>query len=258
MRSLRAATAREQFLQANDNRSLAVAARQSGCGTQVSPVAAPRYRDPRTPSGRPMITTTTEVIPFAPWIARIRAGDADAAAELVKRFERPVRVAVRARLTDVRLRRQFDSMDVVQSVLGSFFTRMTDGQFDLENPQQLVGLLMKMAQNKLLMQVRRHKQKRRDVTRTETGSDNAPPIPDRDPGPERQAIGRELLQLLYDRLTDDERDLAIRRAGGQQWTEIAAELGGTPQGHRMKLRRAVARVSPGLGFDDDTDPDATA
>jgi RNA polymerase sigma factor (sigma-70 family) len=202
------------------------------------------------------MTTTLEAAPFSTWIARIRAGDADAAAELIKRFERPVRVAVRARLTDVRLRRQFDSMDVVQSVMGSFFTRMTDGQFDLENPSQLVGLLMKMAQNKLLMQVRRHKQKRRDVTRTEVGSDDAPPIPDAEPGPERQAIGRELLQLLYDRLTDDERDLALRRAGGQQWTEIAGELGGTPQGHRMKLSRAVARVSPGLGFDD-TDPDAS-
>jgi len=205
-----------------------------------------------------MIATATDAAPFGHWIARIRAGDADAAAELVKRFERPVRVAVRARLTDVRLRRQFDSTDVVQSVLGSFFARMTDGQFDLENPQQLIGLLMKMAQNKLLMQVRRHKQKRRDVTRTEAGGDDAPPIPDTEPGPERHAIGRELLRVLYDRLTDDERDLAIRRAGGQQWTEIATDLGGTPQGHRMKLSRAVARVSPGLGFDDDSDRDHTS
>jgi len=114
---------------------------------------------------------------------------------------------------------------------------------------------MKMAQNKLLMQVRRHKQKRRDVTRTETAGDDAPPVAANDPGPERHAIGRELLQLLYDRLTDDERDLALRRAGGQQWTEIAAELGGTPQGHRMKLSRAVARVSPGLGFDDGEEAD---
>ena len=204
------------------------------------------------------MTTTPDAAPFGPWIARIRAGDADAAAELVKRFERPVRVAVRARLTDVRLRRQFDSMDVVQSVMGSFFTRVAAGQFDLDNPSQLVGLLMKMAQNKLLMQVRRHKQKRRDVGRTDPGSDDAPPIPDTAPGPERHAIGRELLQLLYDRLTDDERDLAIRRAGGQQWPEIAAALGGTPQGHRMKLSRAVARVSPGLGLDDGEDPDGTA
>lgn len=194
---------------------------------------------------------------FNDWIARIRAGDADAAAELVKRYERAVRVAVRARLTDVRLRRQFDSMDVVQSVMVSFFTRAAAGQFDLDNPQQLVGLLMKMAQNKLLMQVRRHKQKRRDVTRTEGGGDDAPPVADGTPGPERHAIARELLDALYEKLTDDERDLAVRRAGGQQWTEIADELGGTPQGHRMKLSRAVARVSPGLGLDD-ADPDATA
>ena len=200
--------------------------------------------------------TAADTDQFSVWIARIRAGDADAATELVGRYERAVRVAVRARLTDVRLRRQFDSMDVVQSVMASFFLRAAAGQFELDEPKHLVGLLMKMAQNKLLMNVRRHKQQRRDVTRTETGSDDAPPIPDHAPGPERIAIGRELLQTLYDRLTDDERDLAIRRAGGQQWTEIAAELGGTPQGHRMKLSRAITRVSPGLGLDD-PDPDAT-
>jgi RNA polymerase sigma-70 factor (ECF subfamily) len=194
--------------------------------------------------------TDPAAVPFPLWVARIRAGDADAAAELVRRYERPVRVAVRARLTDVRLRRQFDSLDVVQSVMGAFFADVAAGRYDLESPGQLAALLMKMAQNKLLMQARRHKQQRRDVTRTEAAGDDAPPLADASPGPERHAIARELLQALYDQLTAEERDLAVRRAAGQQWTEIAAELGGTPQGHRMKLSRAIARVSPGLGLDE--------
>lgn len=73
---------------------------------------------------------------FADWIARARAGDADAAADLVLRHERAVRVAVRVRLTDPRLRRQFDLMDVCQSVMASFFVRAAAGQFGLANPHQ--------------------------------------------------------------------------------------------------------------------------
>jgi RNA polymerase sigma-70 factor (ECF subfamily) len=188
--------------------------------------------------------------PFADWMARVRAGDADAAADLVRRHERAVRVAVRVRLTDPRLRRQFDSMDVCQSVMASFFVRAAAGQFDLESPQQLVGLLVKMAQNKLLMQVRRHKTRGRDVGRVEAAGDDAPPVADPRPGPERHAEGRELLARLLDQLDGPERDLARRRAAGQEWVEIARELDGSPQGHRMRLSRAIDRLTPALGLDD--------
>ena len=57
---------------------------------------------------------------FADFLQRIRAGDEQAAAELVSRYESAVRVEVRMRLADSRLRRVFDSMDLCQSVLASF------------------------------------------------------------------------------------------------------------------------------------------
>ncbi|HEX4608406.1 MAG TPA: sigma-70 family RNA polymerase sigma factor [Urbifossiella sp.] len=192
---------------------------------------------------------------FEGWIARVRAGDEDAATELVRRYERAVRVAVRVRLTDVRLRRQFDSMDVCQSVMASFFVRAAAGQFDLQNPQQLVGLLVKMAQNKLLMQVRRHGQLKRDVGRVEPVGDGGPPVAAGGPGPPRVAAGRELLATLLDRLGPEERELAQRRALGQGWNEIAAELGQTPQAARMRLSRAIDRLGPALGLDDGLDFD---
>jgi hypothetical protein len=66
-----------------------------------------------------------------------RGGDGDAAAELVRRYELAIRRVVRLRLTDVRLRRAFDSMDVCQSVLGSFFVRAASGQYDLSNSDRL-------------------------------------------------------------------------------------------------------------------------
>jgi RNA polymerase sigma-70 factor (ECF subfamily) len=63
---------------------------------------------------------------FADFLRRVRAGDGQAAAELVRRCESAVRVAVRMRLADSRLRRVVDTMDLCQSVLASFFVRAGD------------------------------------------------------------------------------------------------------------------------------------
>lgn len=198
-----------------------------------------------------MSTTTS----FESWIARIRAGDADAATELVRQYERAVRVAVRVKLTDPRLRTHFDSMDVCQSVLASFFVRAAAGQFDLQSPEQLVGLLVKMARNKLLMQVRHHRQQQRDVDRNAADNGDAPTLADHGPGPVREASARELLQTVLDRLTPAERDLALRRGQGDEWVQIAAEQGEAPNTVRMRLSRAIDRVAAELGLTDTFDWD---
>src|ERR1700746_726766 len=96
----------------------------------------------------------SDEIIFADLLVRVRRGDPDAAFELVRKYESAIRVAVRTRLSDPALRRQFDSMDVCQSVLASFFVRASAGQYDLQEPRQLVALLTRMAQNKLAMRAR--------------------------------------------------------------------------------------------------------
>src|SRR5215475_10206838 len=105
----------------------------------------------------------SETAPFADFLRRIRSGDARAAEELVRRYESAIRVAVRTRLTDPALKRRFDSLDVCQSVLASFFVRAAAGQYDLGEPAQLVALLVRMAQNKLAGQARFHHRERRDA-----------------------------------------------------------------------------------------------
>jgi RNA polymerase sigma-70 factor (ECF subfamily) len=190
-----------------------------------------------------------EEIDFARWMARVRAGDAAAAEELVRRYERHIRIAVRARLSDPFLRRQFDSADVCQSVLQSFFVRAAAGQFDLDSAQQLIGLLVRIAQNKFGMRARYHRRQCRDLRRDDRGSPDLLATPDTAPGPEAQVASRELLHALLDALQPEERELAQRRALGQTWKEIADELGGIPATHRMRLRRGIDRVAPALGLD---------
>jgi DNA-directed RNA polymerase specialized sigma24 family protein len=70
---------------------------------------------------------------------------------------------------------------------------------------------------------------------------------------QHQAAGRDLLDALRARLTDEERALADRRGLGQTWPEIAAELGGTPEARRMQLTRALDRVAPELGLEESGD-----
>ncbi len=100
--------------------------------------------------------------------ARVRAGDEEASAELVRTYEPAIRVAVRARLTDPRLRRLLDSTDVCQSVLGNFFDRAGAGQFELKDPKQLVALLVTMARNRITNHALQQQAARRDHRRGRT------------------------------------------------------------------------------------------
>ncbi len=81
---------------------------------------------------------------FSDFLKRIRAGDSQAAEELVRKYESLIRRQVRLNLEDSRLNRVFDSMDVCQSVLKSFFVRTAAGQYDLDDPKELVRLLVRM------------------------------------------------------------------------------------------------------------------
>jgi RNA polymerase sigma-70 factor (ECF subfamily) len=180
---------------------------------------------------------------FAEFIRRIRAGDDQAARELVERYEPVIRREVRLRLRDQRLASRFDWTDICQSVMASFFVRSAAGQYDLNEPDQLLRLLVVMTRHKLTQQVRRNSAERRDYRMLET----------RDPAyleraraaadsPSRLVAGRELLEEFRRRLSEEERRLADLRAQGCDWTEIAAELGGSPEARRKQLARALDRV----------------
>jgi len=193
--------------------------------------------------------------PFVELLARVRAGDPDAAAELVRRYEPAIRVVVRARLVDPNLRRHFDSLDVCQSVLGSFFVRAAAGQYDLAEPGQLVALLAKMTRNKVAMQARRHRQAKRDARRTTGGDDALAATASAEPSPFAVVANRELLAAVLGRLSDEEREIARRRGDGQEWGQIAEELGGTADGRRKQFARAMDRVGTALGLDEEETDD---
>jgi RNA polymerase sigma-70 factor (ECF subfamily) len=186
---------------------------------------------------------------FRELIRRVRRGDQPAAAELVRRYEPAIRRAVRFRLTDPRLRRTCDSMDVCQSVLLSFFVRAASGQYDLDTPEQLLRLLTTMARNKLLNQARLQNAARRDG-RLVSGDVNDQELVSQSPGPSQQVELRELLQEIHRRLSPDELRLVELRNQGHDWASIAEQVGGNPAALRQKLHRALTRLSQQFGLED--------
>ena len=188
---------------------------------------------------------------FADLIRRLRGGDPRAAEELVREYEPAIRLEVHCRLRDRRLRRAFDSMDVCQSVLASFFVRAAAGEYELEKPEQLRKLLVGIARKKLLFQIRKQQAQCRDVRRLEALSPDDGAAVAADPSPSRQCEVQDLLHTFQQRLTPEERHLAELRAQGREWPDIAAQVGGTPSGRRKQLSRALDRVARELGLDEE-------
>jgi RNA polymerase sigma-70 factor (ECF subfamily) len=185
---------------------------------------------------------------FQSLIQRVRAGDEDAATEVVRRYEPAIRRAVRVRMRDPRLRRLIESVDICQSVFASFFVRTALGQYELETPEQLLGLLATIARNKLANQVERERAGRRDQRRVEPEA-MLDGHPAKGGTPSRQIAARELLQEARGRMTPLELSILERREHGQEWADIAAELGGSPGALRVRLSRAAGRVARELGLE---------
>jgi RNA polymerase sigma-70 factor (ECF subfamily) len=190
---------------------------------------------------------------FRDLVRRLRTGDEAAAAELLRRFEPALRRTIRVRFRDPQLRRLLDSVDICQSVFHNFFVRVAAGQFELDEPEQLLKLLATMARNKIANQANALRAKRRDYRRDVAGGLEEEQLAARGSTPSQQVAARELLQETQRRLSAEERRLLELRQQGREWAEIAAEVGGSPEALRKQLARAIDRVGQELGLDEVAD-----
>jgi RNA polymerase sigma-70 factor (ECF subfamily) len=190
---------------------------------------------------------------FTEFIRRVRAGDQQAALDLVREYEPLIRREVRLHLEDRRLSRLFDSLDICQEVMASFFVRAAAGQYDLDRPDQMVRLLVTMARNKLATAARREQRQRRDLRRQADGANTLDRVAGADPTPSQLVAGREMLDEVRRRLSEEEQQIADLRSRGLGWTEVAERMGGTAQARRVQLARATDRVLRELGLEETDD-----
>lgn len=196
------------------------------------------------------VESNGESASFSDLIQRIRGGDSDAAAQLIRQYEADLRIIARIRLRSAGLRQALDSMDICQSVLGNFFFRAAGGEFELETPDQVLKLLSAMVRNRVIDVVRRQRAARRDRGREVATPLDEMPIAGGDPTPSQVVSADELWRECVRRLTPDERELWKLRQQGKNWDEIAQETGKTSEAVRKQLTRALSRIAGEIGLED--------
>jgi DNA-directed RNA polymerase specialized sigma24 family protein len=187
---------------------------------------------------------------FHELIERVRAGDQQAAAEIVRRYEPEIHKAIRSLLLTLRLHRIVESADISQCVLSNFFIKTRAAWFELDSPEQLLKLLVTMARNQVRDEARRHQAYRRDRRRIarKFGPDLMENIVDVTVCPSKFVAGRDFVNEVYRRLSVAERELAQARVLGTSWATLAAERGGKPGALRIRMKRALNRVFHQLGL----------
>jgi RNA polymerase sigma factor (sigma-70 family) len=184
------------------------------------------------------------------FLARIRAGDQDAARELLTRYEAEVRLVVRRQLPRL-LRSRFDSLDFLQSVWGSFFRRVRIGPAEFEDSRHLVAFLARAAKNKVIDEYRRAASRKQDMHREEPlwGEGAAPrEVAARADTPSQVAEAREAFGRLCDLLPRDRRAVLELKAEGLSSRDIGERLGiseRTVQRVLEDLRRRAEEMESG-------------
>jgi RNA polymerase sigma-70 factor (ECF subfamily) len=184
---------------------------------------------------------------FEDLMARLRAGDEEAAALVYHRYVPQLIAVARSRL-DRRIRPKVDPEDIMQSVFRSFFVRHADGQFDLHNWDSLLGMLTLITVRKCGHRAKHFRTARRDVQRevhAGTADDPAgsPVEPSSaEPTPPEKAIMAEIVEELLHGLDDSEQPVLLLSLQGYTVAEISAQVGRTERTVQRVLQRLRKRL----------------
>lgn len=169
--------------------------------------------------------------PISVWIDQLREADEQAAQGIWEHFSARLMTIAKRKL-HAATRRTYDEQDVAQSVFQSVCLGMAEGRFpELRDRDNLWGLMLIIASQKISNRHRFDRQQRRDVRRTLTDSifanseqlDGA--LLSREPTPEFTAELEETCERLFKKLKDpDLKQIAMLRLEGYTDTEIAAQL----------------------------------
>jgi len=117
--------------------------------------------------GRPPVPTQAPLSDHS-LLRRFRRGSQDAATQLYLRYAQRLRSLVRARCSP-QLARRVEPDDIVQSIFRRFFRRVSRGDYDVPPGEELWGLFLVIALNKIRSEEAFHRADKRDVRLAATG-----------------------------------------------------------------------------------------
>jgi RNA polymerase sigma-70 factor (ECF subfamily) len=182
---------------------------------------------------------------FAEVMARLSAGDEAAAREVFQRYVRKLLKLARGQF-DAVLRRKVDPEDVVQSAYKSFFLRYGEGKLEVQDWQNLWGLLTVITLRKCCDRVEYHRAQRRNVHREASAQPDAAGTEpwweavSREPTPEEATMLAEIVEQLLRALPESERPILELSLQGYTAREIGQQLGRAERSVR-RLREQIRR-----------------
>jgi RNA polymerase sigma-70 factor (ECF subfamily) len=172
-------------------------------------------------------------------LSRVNAGDPAAAEALFRAYTPYLRAVVRRHLSD-RVRAQFDSTDVVQSVWVQVVRRLGRDGWRVENEPQLRGLLATIARRRLVSRVRR--------SDDPAGPDGCADLPEPGQATPSETVQADDVWSKLLKLCPPDHHLVLRlRRQGLALQEIADRTGL----HEGSVRRILRRLARDLARDGD-------
>ncbi|MGO9465088.1 MAG: RNA polymerase sigma factor [Isosphaeraceae bacterium] len=185
---------------------------------------------------------------FRDCMARAKAGDSIAIREFLSRYEREVRIMVRARLPK-KLRSQFDSIDFAQAVWQSFFSDSLHQERTFESEHHLCKFLEGVVRNKVFEQHRRlTRTQKYDLDREERlyvrrGDCEVPrEVISPEASPSQVAQASDRLEQLTAGCSPMEVHVITLRSQGLTFAEIATQTGVNERTARRIIDSARSRM----------------
>jgi RNA polymerase sigma-70 factor (ECF subfamily) len=180
-------------------------------------------------------------------LARLRDGSQGAAGELYDRYAQRLLALARAKC-GADLAARVDVEDIVQSVFGSFFRGAQQGFYEAPPGEELWGLLLVIALNKIRAKGAYHRAAKRDVRKTQGG--DALDAGGYDP-PADDAAAAGLLRLVLDealgQLPERNREIVRLRIEGYEVAEVAEQTGRSKRTVERVLQDFRKRMTESLG-----------
>lgn len=173
-------------------------------------------------------------------LRRFKRGNQDAATQLYLRYAHRLRALVQAHCSTA-LTRRLDADDIVQSVFRRFFRRVSQGDYDVPPGEELWGLFLVIALNKIRAEETFHRASKRDVRVT------AEVPPDDVPGQDgsEEAAFTVLHLTIEDALRDmpdSLRTMVELRIQGHEVADIAARIGRSKRTIERSLQEVRTRL----------------
>jgi RNA polymerase sigma-70 factor (ECF subfamily) len=189
-------------------------------------LVAPSTAEPVEPSDRSLL-------------ARLKGGQQQAATDLYLRYAQRLRSLVRSRCSR-QLARRIEPDDIVQSVFRRFFRRVLQGEYDVPPGEELWGLLLVIALNKIRTEESFHRAGKRDVR---LSADAADPALVADPDDvSATAILNLCVEDALGQLPAQQRMMVELRIEGHEVAEIAQKTGRSKRTVERTLQEIRSRL----------------